>query len=275
MYKRKKIGLALSGGAARGIAHVGVLRALINEKIPIDVITGTSAGAIVGAAYAWDMDITRITREALSANWKKLAPLVDPTFPRTGLIKGNKLQEFLASLVGGSETRFENLKIPFACVATDIDTGDEIILNKGPVADAVRASISIPGIFTPAFYDNRYLVDGGLTNPLPVDLARNMGADFVIGVNVTPNLRVRMNESAKKRVAERKQPNIFQVLLQSIFITTYSLSQSALESADIGIEPELSSVNLADFNRTREAIAIGRKATEEIIPELKQKLSQL
>ena len=118
-------------------------------------------------------------------------------------------------------------------------------------------------------------MDGGLTNPLPVDLARNMGADFVIGVNVTPNLRVRMNESAKKRVAERKQPNIFQVLLQSIFITTYSLSQSALESADIGIEPELSSVNLADFNRTREAIAIGRKATEEIIPELKQKLSQL
>ncbi len=272
--KKKKVGLVLSGGAARGLAHVGVLRALVNADIPIDIITGTSIGSIVGATYAWDKDIARITKDALAANWKRLTPLLDPTFPRSGLLRGNKIHEFIAELVGGKETRFEDLQIPFACVATDIDCGDERVLNEGSVADAVRASISLPGIFTPVLHKDCYLVDGGLTTPIPVDLAREMGADFIIAVNVTPDIAGRLSGTNRKRIEAHKQPNIFQILMQSVYITTYSLSQAAFETADVGIEPDLGLINLGDFNQAREAITIGRKAAEAAIPEIREKLAK-
>ncbi len=270
----KKVGLALSGGAARGLAHVGVLRVMQKEGIPIDLIAGTSAGAVIGAAYAYDADIARITRDALDANWKRMAPLIDPSLPKTGFIKGKKIQDLISEYVGGN-IEFSDLKIPFACVATDIDTGEEIVINSGSLPEALRASISIPGIFTVIKHQGRYLVDGGLTTPVPVEVVRNMGADFIIAVNVSPDVTDRMGKASKQRVEAHKEPNIFQVMMQSIYITTYSLTRSSLEHADIVIEPDLYNIGAGDFNKARELITRGREAAEAAIPEIKNKLRKL
>lgn len=270
----KKVGLALSGGAARGFAHVGVLRVLQKEGIPIDMIAGTSSGAVMGAAYAWSQDTVRMTKDALDAGWKKMAPLIDPSIPKTGFIKGKKIQDLISKYVGGN-IKFSDLKIPFACVATDIDTGEEIVINSGSVPEALRASISIPGIFTVVKREGRYLVDGGLTTPVPVEVVRCMGADFIIAVNVNPDVADRMGKTSQERVGTRKAPNIFQVIMQSIYITTYSLARNSLENADIVIEPDLSNIGAGDFNKARELITRGRQAAQNAIPEIKRKLENL
>jgi NTE family protein len=263
----KKVGLALSGGAARGLAHVGVLRVLQSEGIPIDVIAGTSAGAVIGAIYAWNQDTAQITRDALDANWKRIAPLIDPSFPKSGLLKGKKIKDLLATYVGGNK-KFGDLKIPFACVATDIDTGEEVVIDHGSVPEALRASISIPGIFTVVKWEGRYLVDGGLTTPIPVDVVKRMGADFIIAVNVTPDVSGRTWKKGK-------EPNIFQIMLQSIYITTYSMAQISLEDADIVIEPDLAKIGAGDFHKTQESIKQGELAARNAIPDIKKKLNIL
>ncbi len=269
--KKKRVGLALSGGAARGLAHVGVLRVLQKEGIPIDMIAGTSAGAIIGAAYAWSQDTTRMIRDALDANWKKMAPLIDPSLPKSGFIKGKKIRDLISTYVGG-EVDFKDLKIPFACVVTDIDTGEEVVIDSGSVPEALRATISIPGIFTVVKYKDRYVVDGGLTTPVPVEVVRQMGADFIIAVNVNPDVTGRMGKAYRHRIETRKAPNIFQVMMQSIYITTYAVSQHALENADIVIEPDLAHIGAGDFNKAREMITRGREAAQKAIPEIKKRL---
>ena len=263
----KKVGLALSGGAARGLAHVGVLRVLQSEGIPIDLIAGTSAGAIIGAIYAWNQDTAQITRDALDANWKRIAPLIDPSLPKSGFLKGKKIKDLLATYVGGNK-KFSDLRIPFACVATDIDTGEEVVIDSGSVPEALRASISVPGIFTVVKREGRYLVDGGLTTPVPVNVVRRMGAGFVIAVNVTPDVTDRI-----KRI--EKEPNIFQVMLQSIYITTYSLARNGLEDADIVIEPDLANIGAGDFHKAQELIIQGEQAARNAIPKIKKKLNIL
>jgi NTE family protein len=271
---RKKIGLALSGGAARGLAHVGVIEVLHEEGIPIDMIAGTSAGAVMGAIYAWNKDINKMKEYALDTKWKKMAPLIDPSFPRTGFIKGRKIKNLLSTFVGGN-IKFSDLKIPFACVATDIDTGEEIVINSGSVPEALRASISIPGIFTLVKHEGRYLVDGGLTTPVPVDLVKQMGADFIIAVNVNPDVVGRMSNTSLRRVEARKEPNIFQVIMQSIYITTYSLARNNLENADIVIEPSVAHIGAGDFQKAREFINLGTQAAKRAIPEIKKKIANL
>jgi len=271
---RKKIGLALSGGAARGLAHVGVIDILHKEGIHIDMIAGTSAGAVMGAIYAWNQDTNKMKEYALDTKWKKLAPMIDPSFPRTGFIKGRKIKNLLSTFIGGN-IKFSDLKIPFACVATDIDTGEEIVINSGSVPEALRASISIPGIFTLVKHEGRYLVDGGLTTPVPVELVRQMGADFVIAVNVNPDVAGRMSKTSLRRVETRKEPNIFQVMMQSIYITTYSLARNSLENADIVIEPSVAHIGAGDFQKARELIELGTQAAKSAIPEIKEKIANL
>ncbi len=269
----RKVGLALSGGAARGMAHVGVISVLHKEGIPIDMIAGTSSGAIVGAVYACYRDIERMRRYALDPSWKKRAPMIDPSFPKTGFIKGRKIEKLFESFMG-INTTFEDLLIPFACVATDIQNGEEIIIDSGSVPDAIRASISIPGIFTLVNHEGRYLVDGGLTTPVPVEVVRQMGADFIIAVNVNPDVSGRMVKPDKPAKKE-KPPNIFQVLIQSIYITTYSLAKSSLENADFVIEPDTADISAGEFRRTPELIKLGEQAASRAIPEIKKKLAQV
>jgi len=270
----KKVGLALSGGAARGLAHVGVVSVLHKEGIPIDMIAGTSAGAIIGAVYALDRDIERMRRHALDPSWKKRAPMIDPSFPKTGFIKGKKIEKLLESILGGN-INFEDLQIPFACVATDIQTGEEIIINSGSVSEAIRASISLPGIFTLIKHEGRYLVDGGLTTPVPVEVVRQMGADFIIAVNVNPDVSGRIGKSDIQPRKAQKPPNIFQVLIQSVYITTYSLARNSLENADIVIEPDTADISAGEFRRTPELITLGEQAASQSIPEIKKKLGML
>lgn len=182
---RKKIGIALGGGGARGLAHIGVLKVFDEFGIHPDIISGTSIGAIVGALYAGGHKPAEIEHLVLSLNWKKLISLVDMAIPVSGLFHGNRVVSLLKSIIGDLE--FNQLRCNFSCVATDIVNGEQVILQDGSLIEAVRASISLPGIFTPVLISGRHLVDGGLVNTVPVSVCRQMGADFVAGVNVIPD----------------------------------------------------------------------------------------
>lgn len=270
--RRKKVGLALGGGAARGLAHVGVLAVLEKEGIPIDMVAGTSAGAIVGSLYAQGKDAGQVKELIVDLARRKLTYFVDPSLPRSGLIKGKKFKDLLVSFIGG-DLKFSDLRIPFACVATDIETGEEIVIARGSVTEAVRASISIPGIFTVVKRGGRFLVDGGLVNPVPVSLVKQMGADFIIAVNVIPDVTDRANRVGKEGTKGSKEPNIFHILLQSIYIGTYSLVRSSLEGADIVIEPRVADIGAGEFHRAQEGILLGELAAQSSIPEIKRKLA--
>lgn len=204
--RRKKIGLALGGGAARGLAHIGVLEVLQKEGIPIDMVAGTSAGAIVGALYAQGKDVDQIKSLAQDFGSRKLAHFVDPYLPKSGFIRGKKIQGLLVSYIGG--IRFSDMRIPFACVATDIETGEEVVIDQGSVSEAVRASISIPGIFAVARWKGRYLVDGGVVNPVPVNVLKRMGASFIIAVNVIPEVSEEVHRLAKEQQDNVRDPDI-------------------------------------------------------------------
>ncbi len=182
--KGLKFGLALGSGSARGMAHIGVIQVLEAYHIPIDIIAGTSIGAVVGSVYATGASVGKMKESALAMKHKKTFGLFDPTLPRSGLISGNRAEKILNSIALQDKT-FDDLKIPFAAVATDIKTGAKVILNQGSVIKAVRASFSIPGIFTPVKYQDYYLVDGGVVDPVPVDVVQKMGANIIIAVSLT------------------------------------------------------------------------------------------
>ena len=207
-HKTPKIGLALSGGAARGIAHIGVLKALEEESIPIDMIAGTSVGAAVGACYAKEesaaISIAILEEIIFRVNWKTAARFTDLNLllPGKGFVQGRKIKSLLSSIIG--DAKFEDLRIPFAVVAADVQSMEEIVINKGPVVEAVRASISMPVIFTPVRWGGRFLIDGGVVNPVPVDVVRSMGAEIVIAVNVLGVAQPQKGEKAVEKKVEMK-----------------------------------------------------------------------
>jgi len=265
MKGNRKIGLALGGGSARGLAHIGVLEVLEEEGIPIDLIAGTSAGAAIGALYAQGKDASLIKDLALDLSWKRLASLVDLALPRTGFIGGKKIKDMLGLIIGG-DIKFSDLKIPLACVATDIMTGEEVVIDHGSVLEGIRASISIPVIFTLVRWKGRYLVDGGLVNPVPVSVLKRMGADFIIAVNVTPDI------TARVQPAKDFKPNIINIIMQSMYIGTYLLVGSSLEGADIVIEPQVVHIGASDFHRCQECILQGEWAAKDSMPRIKEQL---
>jgi len=210
MRKIPKIGLALSGGAARGLAHIGVLKALEEESIPIDMIAGTSAGAVIGAGYAKERKAAILEEIALGIDWKRLARLVDLNLILLwkGFVQGQKVKSLLTACIGG-DVKFEDLEIPFAVVAADVQSMEEIVINKGSVVEAVRASISMPVVFTPIKWGDRFLIDGGVVNPMPVDVVRNMGAEIVIAVNVLYIAQPKKHEKpVEKKVKAKPTPGI-------------------------------------------------------------------
>jgi len=181
--KRKKVGLALGSGAARGWAHLGVLRYLKEAGIQVDYIAGTSIGALVGASFSLGK-VAALEQFALHLDWRQILSFLDVTFPVSGLIEGKKISEFVREHL--QETvALEKMPIPFCAVATDLNRGTEVCLDTGDLLEAIRASVSIPGIFTPVKHKGRFLVDGGLINPVPVSVVRQMGAEFVIAVDLS------------------------------------------------------------------------------------------
>lgn len=263
-----KIGLALGSGAARGLAHIGVLKALKEAAIPIDMVAGTSMGAMIGACFAKEGEIAAVEEIALKTSWKQLARLLDPNFGslRKGLIHGQRMEELLYSLIGDAE--FKDLKIPFVIVATDVNTGEEVVIRKGSVIEAVRASISIPAIFVPVKLEGKFLVDGGLTNPVPTDVLRDIGAKFIIAVNVLTEPQKRKAVSLSPKGGTAEPPNIFNTLIQSIYIMEYEIIKARILKADIIISPDVSRIEAFEFHKRGEAILAGYKATRDILPKL-------
>jgi NTE family protein len=255
---KKKAGLVLGSGVARGLAHIGVLQVLEEEEIPIDIIAGTSIGALIGALYAQGRYVSDIRKIADEVGSKRLNLLADLTIPKTGLIRGKKIEEMLKSYFG--DTEFKDLKIPFACVATDIDSGEEVVIDQGSVRQAIRATISLPVILAVAKWKNRYLVDGFLVNPVPVNLAKEMGADITIAVNVIPD----------RSVKDATEPNIFDVIMQTLHIVGFSAVKSSVAGADVLIEPKIENIALTDFHRVGECVELGEQATRKAMPKIRK-----
>lgn len=253
-----KIGLALSGGAARGIAHIGALKALKEAQIPIDMIAGASSGALIGALYASGLNIETIESVALGLKWREFA---DFTLPKMGLISGKGIEEFVSEHTKAKE--FGELKIPLAIVTTDLITEKEVVFKEGPLARIVQASCSIPGVYTPVKYEDMLLVDGGVVNILPTNVLRRMGADFVIGVDV--NTRATIGLEPK---------NVFQVILQSWDVISRQGAERARKDADIIIYPEIGDISKMDLKRARELLQAGYQATKEVIPQIKREIKR-
>jgi len=261
--KKHKVGLALGSGSARGLAHIGVIKALTEEKIAIDMIAGSSIGALVGACFA-NGTIKDLEKVTLNMDFKNLLKLADPQpfLLSKGFIAGKKVEELLISLIGDVE--FKDLNIPFLVAATDAQTGDEIIIKAGSVSKAVRASLSIPGVFTPAKFENRFIIDGGIASPMPVDILKREGMNFIIASNVAKKPRIR-----SKTV---DAPYIFETIIGAIDIMGYQIVKMKLKEANMVITPEVDQIALLEFYRGKETIEAGYKKTKEEI--LRNKLKK-
>lgn len=253
--KRPKVGLALSSGAIRGLAHLGVLEVFEKEGIPIDLIAGTSAGSLIGGLYALGQELKYLHQLATKLKWEHLTDL---TFSRRGLVAGKKLLDFLNLLTQGKT--FEDLQIPFIAVATDIELGEPVLLKSGSVAEAIRASSSIPGIYNPFEKNGRLLVDGALVDRIPINVVKDMGADIVIAVDVGFG------------IGESKLKNVFEILVQASDIMMRELSRKHWLDADIIIQPSVGQFPAMDLRMADVIIKAGVEATKPLIPEIKKKI---
>lgn len=238
--KNKKIGLALGGGAVLGAAHIGVLKAIDELNIPVHFISGTSIGAFISAFYGFGKSWEEIESFTKDLNWLDLTGL---SIPKLGLLSNKKLGDVIKKSIG--DVNIEDAEIPIAMVATDITSGEKVILSKGDVEIAVMASTCIPGIFIPVEIDNRLLVDGGIVENVPVTPLKKMGADFIISVDLNAEHPY------------KKPENIVEVLLRTFDFTLKAATKLQTEKVDIQIKPDLSQFNMVDMNQADELIHTG------------------
>jgi NTE family protein len=258
-----KVGLALGGGAARGFAHIGVIKALEAQGIVPDVVVGTSAGSVVGALYAAGNNGFALHKLALAMDEAAISDWSVPLFAKvTGVIKGEAIQNYVNRAV--HNVPLEKLKIPFGAVATDINSGQAVLFQRGNTGIAVRASSSVPGVFQPVRIGSRLYVDGGLVSPVPVRFARQMGADFVIAVNI----------SAQPEMQAATGTSTLDMLLQTFSIMGQSINQYELKDADIVIQPSLGAMKGSDFDSRNLAILAGEQAATAALPMIRQKLEE-
>lgn len=250
---RPKVGLALGSGGARGLAHIGVIKVLKENHIPIDYIAGSSMGSLIGAVVANNNDIYMI--EKLAINLKRKHWL-DLTVPKLGFVTGDKIKDLIRILTHGKN--IEELAIPLGIVATDVENGEKVVFREGPVAEAVRASISIPGIFVPERINDRLLVDGGVIERVPVNTIKEMGADIVIAVDVGL-------QDAKMNVT-----SIIDVISQSIDIMEREIYRQKILAADYVIRPNVGHISSISFTNVEEIINEGYRKATESIEEIKE-----
>ena len=258
--KRLKVGLALGGGGAAGFAHIGVIKVLMENDIPIDFVAGTSAGAIVGAYYSLYKEVNSLEKVVTELTKRQILGLFGLNRPSLSLFSENKFESFLTGLL--DEKDFSDLKVPLAVTAVDLEKSEEVIFYKGNLVDAVMASISVPGIFPVKRISNRLLVDGGILNPVPISITKQMGADIVIAVDLSYPDKIKLKNLNSISVISRTL-DIF--MKQSMELRNKDLSHAVV------IRPRFkenaSSVNVF---RAKEYIKIGEKATKEMLPEIKK-----
>jgi NTE family protein len=256
--KPANIAVVLGAGAVKGFAHIGVLKILESQKIPIHMVVGTSVGSLVGSLYAYGYDAYNLQMIAYAL---ERYDLIDITLPDNGFVKGEKLENYVNRMVKG--TPIEKFRIPFHAVATNIQTGEEIVFGTGNAGMAVRASCSIPGIFKPARISGKTYADGGIVSPLAVDVARRYGADVVIAVDISTG-----------PVATIPQGTV-ETILQSVDIMYAKIAALQIPRADVVIKPSVSYIGSTDFTRKHEAILEGEKAALAAMPAIQAILSRL
>ncbi len=310
--KKNGIALVLGSGGARGLAHIGVIKALTKFKIPIDLVIGTSMGAFVGGFYCSGYSPEEMERIALSVDKLFTLKMLIPSFPKFGLIDPEKIKDYLKQYL--NDHKIENLKIPFFAVSTDLVSGREVIFNSGSLIDAIISSVAVPGLIKPYYYRKRYFVDGGLVNPLPVSIAYKLKSKYIIAVNVTKSPikvkpvkrrnqdrfdavinRIKKSDFINKisdilpenflsnlfedrtKELEPEYPGMLQTLLQSFSIMENQLVNLYVQyfPPSVLINPPIENFNMLEFYRAQELIELGEKSTYSKIPQLKRELKSL
>ena len=258
LQRPAKVALVLGAGASKGFAHVGVIKVLESQNIPIQMVVGTSAGSFVGSLYAYGYNGYALQDIAMKLQKKEVAEL---TIPDNGFIKGERLRNFINDKVRNQP--IEKLKLPFFAVATDIRTGKEVVFNTGNTGMAVQASAAVPGIYQPARFSGNAYVDGGLVNPVAVDVARRYGADLVIAVDITYGVENNVPTSTMESI------------MKSFEIMYHTIAQNPVGHADVVIKPLVGFMGAADFDKRHEAILAGEKAAWEAMPAILEKVNRL
>jgi len=291
---RVKVGLALGSGSARGWTHIGVLRALDERGIRPTVVSGASTGSLVAASYA-SRQLDQLEKWARTLSKIDVWRLLDATLKRGGVMRGNRLMRVVGEQL--DDHAIEKLDYNFGAVAADLHTGREVWIQRGSMLEAVRASSGLPGLFTPTYHEGRWLIDGGVVNPVPVTLCRALGADFVIAVNLNKPIGARLEESSDednvpsvegtelfarwtgllenfvssiRSEREVNEPSMIEVMYTSITIMQDQITRSRLvgDPPDLVIRPKLGDFHLMDFHRAAEAIDIGYAAVEQVAAQL-------
>ncbi|MCL2798972.1 MAG: patatin-like phospholipase family protein [Endomicrobia bacterium] len=257
--KRPKIALVLGGGGARGFSHIGVFKALQEEQIPVDLVVGTSIGSIAGAFYCAGIPMSKVEELAKDVTLKSISNLnpvsILSMLFSENLLSNEKIEIFLNENIG--DLRFDQLKIPLVCVATDLNTGERILLREGSVSFAARASATLPGFFKPVEYRQRYLVDGGLSENVPVNIAKLFDPDIVIAVVVPAD------------ITKNNTDNVFETLMQSIYIQGKVLDDENLRQADVIIRPEVGDIKAVDMDNAYATIDKGTIAAKKALKQIK------
>ena len=297
-----KLAIALGGGGAKGSAHIGVIKALNELDIHFDIVTGTSIGSFVGAVYAGG-GIKKLEEKALHINMADLPRILTPAFSKRGLLTGNYINQLLQKVI--PQTKIEELPIKYAAICVDINKGETVSFTKGDLGMAIRSSIAIPGLFTPVIKGDKFLVDGGVMEPVPVNSARKLGADVVVAVDLLSKFKPFSEEAGTKRILDdlpfkaeiehlgdfikkigetlyifEKDKELFNDktivdIVQRISIISQNRmveNQIQLNSPEIVITPDVSDIDILEFHKSKEGIEQGYKAAKEKFPEIKKLL---
>ncbi|MGM0365153.1 MAG: patatin-like phospholipase family protein [Actinomycetota bacterium] len=291
IFRKKKIGLALCGGAARALSHIGVLKVLDELGVKIDAVSGTSMGAIVGSFYCSGVPLEEIEDYVNSMDWRSIRMFSDITLTKMGIINGRKVEKILSGFLKGKT--FEQCCPQFCCVAVDMLKQERVVLSSGSLVDAVRASISIPGLFSPVTLDDMILVDGGVIEPLPTEALKDIfDVDIIIAVAISTSRHRDLTDYYQKisnieegnrflvalkkafvRPRTRKHPHTYEILNTSFNIIQRELTRKYCQHADIIIEPQVGDYGFFEFTKGREIMEKGLAAAREKIPEIKKKLN--
>lgn len=299
-----KIGLALGGGGAKGYAHIGIIKSLVNSGIKIDIVTGTSIGALMGAVYAGGK-LEELEQYVRKITFAKLPKMLSPAFSRLGLLSGDYAKKLLDELL--DVENIEDLSLPLGVIATDINNGECVTFTSGSIKDAIRASIAIPGLITPVLIGDKFLVDGGATEPVPVEAARKMGADVVIAVDLITNFRPFSEDLGTRGILkdmpfktgidnlgdyiksvgeslylfEKKQKTVFANktvfdVLQRISVVTQArlIDKSfKLNPPDVIIRPDVTNIGILDFHKAGKGISAGEESVKNMMKDIKETVS--